>query len=338
MSTLNGKNLSLYDLAQMPESSGVKDIINLLAEYNPILTDAPSIECNDGSSHKTTVLTGLPDVIWGRLYQGVPSTKGTRQSISDTCGYMKTACEVDSDLIDVFEKAEDKASMRLEEAQVHIEALSQEAAYSIFYADLKTEPDKFMGFAPRFSSFSAENSKQLINGGGIGNDNTSIWLITWAPQASHLIRPKGVELGIKRKDAGNEYYATDANGDKYRAYREDFQWHIGLSVRNWQYVSRVCNIDVSELTIDASSGADIVNLMTEAYYQHKGRRSMMGKTVFYANTNIVKFLDYQYRMKPNQNLFLTYGEQGPNAKEVLMFRGIPIHESDAILNTEEAVS
>jgi hypothetical protein len=43
-------------------------------------------------------------------------------------------------------------------------------------------------------------------------------------------------------------------------------------------------------------------------------------------------------MKQGQNLFLTYDKQGPNAKEVLNFRGIPIHESDAILNTEEAVS
>jgi hypothetical protein len=338
MSTLNQQFPTLVDLAELPKSQDVADIINLLAQYNPILTDAPSFECNDGTSHKTTVMTGLPSVIWGRLYQGVPATKGTRQTVKDTCGYMKTACEVDADMVDVFEKAEDKANMRLSEAEAHLEALSQEAASSIFYADIRTEPDKFMGFAPRFSDLSADNGTQIIDGGGVGNDNTSIWFITWDRSGSHLLRPKGANLGIERKDAGNEYYAQDGNGDKYHAYREDFKWHIGLTVRNWQYISRVANIDVSDLTIDAATGADVVNLMTEAYYAHKGRRLQKGKTIIYANTNIVKYLDYQARYKTDQNLFLTYGEQGPNAKEVLMFRGLPIHETDALLNTEEAVA
>jgi hypothetical protein len=338
MATLNSQFPTLVDLAEMPESKSVKDVINLLAQFNPILSDAPSIEANDGSAHKTTVLTGLPSVIWGRLYQGVPATKGTRQTIKDTMGYMKTACEVDADLVDVFEKAEEKADMRLSEAEVHLEALAQEAATSIFYADIKTEPDKFMGFAPRFSDLSADNGKQIIDGGGAGSDNTSIWFITWDKSASHLLRPKGVSLGVDRKDAGSEYYAQDSSGNKYRAYREDFKWHIGLTVRNWQYVSRVANIDVSDLTVDASSGADVINLMTEAYYAHKGRRLMKGKTIIYANTTIVKYLDYQVRYKTGQNLFLTYGQQGPNAKEVLMFRGLPIHESDALLNSEEPVS
>jgi len=338
MGTLNAQYPTYADLAEIPESKNVKDVINLLAQYNPVLSDAPVFEANDGNSHKTTVLTGLPSVIWSRLYKGVPATKGRRQSVVDTMGQMKSACEVDADLVDVAETAEEKASIRLAEAEGHLEAMAQEAARSIFYADTKTEPDKFMGLSPRFSDLSAENASQIIDGGGAGNDNTSIWMITWDRQSCHLLRPKGAHLGVKRKDAGNDYYAEDEDGNKYHAYREDFAWHMGLTVRNWQYLSRVANIDVSDLVIDASAGADIVNLLTEAYYAHKGRRVQKGKTVIYANTNIVKYLDYQVRYKPNQNLFLTYGQQGPNAKEVLMFRGVPIHESDAILDTEEAVS
>lgn len=338
MGTLNVKYPTYSDLAEMPESKDVKDIINLLAQYNPILVDAPVFEANSGLDHKTTVLTGLPSVIWGRLYKGTPATKGSRQTVKDTMGYMKSASEVDVDLVDVAEKAEEKASIRLAEAEGHLEAMAQEAAASIFYADIATEPDKFMGLAPRFSDLSAENASQIIDGEGKGNDNTSIWIITWDRQAVHLLRPKGGALGIQRTDAGDKYYAEDEDGNKYRAYREDFKWTLGLTVRNWQYVARVANIDTSELTTDAATGPNIINLMTEAYYAHKGRRLQKGKTIIYANTLIVKYLDYQARLNTKANLHLTYQESGPNAKEVLHFRGIPIHETDALLNSEEAVS
>lgn len=338
MGTLNQKYPTYSDLADMPESKDVKDIINLLAQFNPILNDAPVFEANSGMEHKTTVLTGLPSVIWGRLYKGVPATKGSRQSVKDTMGYMQSAAEVAKDLVDIAEKAEEKASIRLSEAEGHLEAMSQEAASSIFYADTATDPDKFMGLSPRFSDLSAENASQIIDGGGAGNDNTSIWLVTWDRQSCHLLRPKGAALGVKREDAGPNYFAEDANGNKYKAYREDFQWTMGLTVRNWQYLARVANIDTSALTIDAATGANIINLMTEAYYAHKGRRLQKGKTIWYANTLIVKYLDYQARHNTNANLHLTYQESGPNAKEVLHFRGIPIHETDAILNTEETVA
>lgn len=339
MATLNMNFPTLVDLAEQPKSKDVKDIINILAQYNPILTDAPSFEANMGMQHKTTVLTGLPEVIWGRMYKGVPATKGRKQSVTDTMGLMESAAEVDARLVDIVEKAEEKASVRLSEAEGHLEALAQEAAYSVFYADIKTEPDKFMGLSPRFSDFNAENGRQIIDGGALAgsNDCTSIWFVTWDRMATHLLRPKGASLGIERKDAGDNYFAEDDDGNKYRAYREDFKWNMGLTVRNWQYVSRVANIDTSDLTVDATTGPDVINLMTEAYYAHKGRRLQKGKTIIYANTMIVKYLDYQARLKQNQNLFLTYDKAGPNGKEVLNFRGVPIHECDALLNSEEAI-
>jgi hypothetical protein len=231
----------------------------------------------------------------------------------------------------------DKANIRADEANGHMEALAQEAATAIVYHNSAIDPKKPMGFAPRFNSFSAENGSQLVDGGGSGSDNTSIWMITWERSACHLIYPKGTKAGISREDLG-KIPASDANGNRYMVYREEFRWHLGLAVRNWQYVARVCNIDVSDLTEDAATGADIINLMTEMYYKHKGRRVPKGKTCIYANTTIVKFLDYQSRLAQNKNLFLTWGEYGPNAKEVLMFRGIPIRECDCILNTEATVA
>lgn len=337
MSTLNIKYPTLLDLALMPENKDASDVINLLVQFNPMLEDAPSFECNEGMSHKTTVRTGLPSVTWGRLYKGIPATKGTKQIVTDTTGFVETASEVDTRLVDVVEKAEDKASIRMDEAESHIEAMAQEVAQTLFYGDASLDPEKITGFSPRFSDLGAENAKQIIDAGGTGSDNTSIWMITWDKKASHLLYPKRGTIGLKRYNHPQPILVNDSEGNRFTAYREDFTWHFGLTVRNWQYVARVANIDVSNLVEDAATGADIINLMTEMYYAHKGRRSSVGKTMIYMNTGLVKFLDYQSRNVAGKNLFLTFKETGVNAKEVLHFRGIPIRETDALLETEARV-
>jgi hypothetical protein len=38
---------------------------------------------------------------------------------------------------------------------------------------------------------------------------------------------------------------ADANGNTYQAYRDHFKWECGLTVRDWRYVVRICNIDVT---------------------------------------------------------------------------------------------
>ena len=331
----NANDPTLLDVANMPGNESAKEIVNLMGQFNPILQDAPAFECNKGTYHETTVRTGIPLPVWGRLYEGIPSSKGTRQQVKDTTGFLQAAAEVDTRLVDIWEKAEQKASIRMEEAEGHLEAMAQEGAHAIFYHDTRVNPEKPMGLAPRFSSLSAENGAQIIDGQGAGNDNTSFWMITWEKKTNHLIYPKAHKAGIERKDRG-AVPVQDSNGNRYFVYREEFVWHMGLSVRDWRYVARGANIDISDLTVDATAGANLIDTLTDAYYKHYGRRVNVGKTCLYMNTTLVKFLDYQARNVP-KNLFLTFEKTGVNAKEVLHFRGVPIRECDALLNSEDAV-
>lgn len=336
MAALNSKNPTLLDVVNMPENGEMKEIVDLLAQFNPMVQDAPAFACNKGSYHQTTVRTGLPTPTWGSLYAGIPQSKGSRQMIKDTPGFLEASSGVDTRLVDVFESAEEKASIRMEEAEGHLEAMAQEAATALVYHDLATDPEKMMGFFPRFNLLSAENGGQIIDAAGTGSDNASILMTTWDKKGCHLIYPKNHIAGIQRKDRG-EQRVLDASGNPYFEYQEDFTWHLGLTVRDWRYVARVANIDVSDLTTNAATGANLFDKLTEAYYTHYGRKVGLGKTMIYCNTDIVKYLDYQARKATNTNLFLTYGEAGPDAKEVLHFRGVAIRESDAMLSTEARV-
>ncbi len=132
MAILSNKYPTLLDLAAMPENKDVSEVINLLAAHNPILEDAPAFECNRGLSHETTVKTGLPAVTWGALYQGIPAGKGNMQTVKDVTGFVNSAAEVDTRFVDIFEKAEEKASSRMDMAADHLEAMGQEVATAIF--------------------------------------------------------------------------------------------------------------------------------------------------------------------------------------------------------------
>lgn len=336
MPTLAATDPTLHDLAQLPENKDAQDIINLLVKHNPMLEDAPAVECNKGTYHQTTVLSGLPVPAWGALYQGIPTSKASRQSVKDTTGFLEAAGEVDTRLVDDFEKADEKASIRMEEAKTHLEAMAQEAASALIYADINVNPEKPMGFEARFDDLSAENGGQIVDGGGAtAAAQSSIWMITWDKATNHLIYPKGNKAGLQRIDRGAVPKTDGSN--TYFVYREEFRWHLGLSVRDWRYVSRVANIESSLLTSDASAGANLLNLLTEAYYAHYGRIAAVGKTCLYMNTNLVKYMDYQARTTP-ANQFLTFAQTGINADEVVHFRGFPIRESNALTSIEAVVS
>lgn len=335
MALLDNKVVTLLDLAQMPGNEEAKDVINLLSQHNPMLQDAPAMVMNHDTFHKTTVRTGLPTPLWGRIYKGIPSDKGTRQIIKDTSGFLEAASEVDTRLVDVWEKAEQKASIMAEEAEGHLEAMAQEAATALFYHDTATDPERPLGFAPRFSDLGAENGGQIIDGGGVGVDNTSMWMINWDAKSSHIIFPKSTKAGIERKYRG-AIPKQDGAGNTYHVYREEFTHHLGLSVRDWRYVTRGANVDVSDLSVDASTGANILDVLTDMYYKNHGRRVARGKTCIYVNTTIMKFLDYQARNVPT-NLRLQLSQDAQNASEVVQFRGMTIRESDALLSSEARV-
>ena len=72
MATIGTQNPTLIDLQKRMNPNGkIAQIIEQLNQSNEIIQDMTMIECNDGTSNKTTVRTGLPDATWRMLYGGV---------------------------------------------------------------------------------------------------------------------------------------------------------------------------------------------------------------------------------------------------------------------------
>ena len=332
MATVGTNYLNLADLySRQDENKQIASIIELLAETNPILDDAVTIECNNGTKHLTTVRTGLPGVTWRRLYEGVTPGKSTTVQVEDTTGMLEAWSEVDAKLVDI---SGDPAGTRESEATAFLESMNNEMASGLFYHDTASDPEKFMGLAPRFNSTSAENGQQIILGDGSGSDNSSIWFIVWGERTCHLLYPKGTTAGFSREDKGKQ--TKESSNAVYDVYREKFNWDIGLSVRDWRYVSRVANIDISNLTVNAASGTNLIEKMIKAYYKLHQRKVTGGKAVMYCNTTIKEFLHHQAMRGATRTVQLRLDQV--DGEEKMSFLGIPIHEVDSILNTEATIS
>lgn len=334
MATIGNTYLTLMDLYKMSdETREIADIIEILAMRNDILGDAPAIECNQGTTHLTTIRAGLPAPTWRKLYQGVQPTKGTTTQVKDATGMMEDWSEIDAKLVEL---AKNPAKFRLNEAKAHIEGLMQECARTTIYGDVAAEPEKFTGLAPRFSDPNAGNGEQLVNAGGTDNVNSSIWFVTWGENSVHLLYPEGSKAGLSREDKGKDVKEL-SNGSLYDVYREKFCWDVGLSVRDWRGVSRICNIDMAKLGGDPKAtgydGADLIDLMIDAYYKLDNPNQPSGSTVIYTSRNVAANLHKQAANRTNQNLQLTTYEGRP----IVTFLGHPIRRLDALLETEATV-
>jgi hypothetical protein len=302
----------------------------MLMEMNPILEDAIAMECNKGTTHLHTVRTGLPEVAWGKLYQGIPQSKSGKAQVEDTTGFVEGLSTIDTRLLKL---STNEGAVRLSEAQSYLEAMSQEVTSKIFYGNSASDPEEFMGLAPRFNDMSAPNGNQIISAGGSGDDNTSIWFVTWGDNQCTLLYPKGTQAGVKREDKG-EQRIGDGTG-AYYVKEELFEWHVGLAVKDWRYVARICNIDVSDI---AAGTVKLYNFMRKAYYRLQSRRVAGGSMAIYCNRDVLEALDALASNQGNADNFTRLKYKEIEGEEILTYRGIPIRESDSILNTESVVS
>lgn len=332
MAALQTIHPTLLDVTKRLDPNGKIDTIaEILNETNEILSDMVWVEGNLPTGHRTTVRTGLPTPTWRKLYGGVQPTKSTTAQITDSCGMLEAYAEVDKALADLNGNT---AAFRLSEDRAHIEGINQEFVSTLFYGNEGTEPEAFTGFAPRFNSLSAVNGEQIIQNAGIeGSDNASIWLIVWGQNTVHGIYPKGSVGGLKHEDKGQVTIENvDGNGGRMEAYRSHYRWDCGLTVRDWRYIVRI-QYDQEDLTKDAKTGPDLVDLMSDAL--ERVPSLTMGRPVFYANRKALSFLRRQIANKVTNSTLTMETAAG---KKVTHFDGIPVRRVDQLTNSEAAVA
>jgi hypothetical protein len=324
-------NLTLIDQAKRLDPDGkVATIVELLGQTNEVLEDMVFKEGNLPTGHRTTVRTGLPAVAWRLLNQGVVPSKSTTAQIDEQAGMLEAWSEVDVDLMMLNGNTN---SFRLSEARAFIESMNQEFVQTLFYGNAGLAPEEFTGLSPRYSLSTAPNGTNVIKAGSVDVDNTSIWLVAWGDETISGIFPKGSTAGLQHNDYGEVTVEMVAGlpGARMRALQERWQWKAGIALKDWRYVVRICNIDVSLL--NGATPPDLISLMEQAEETIPNR---LGRTVFYMNRTVRRNLRRIERLAVGNGGGLTY--ENVAGKRVLMFGTTPIRTVDQLLNNEALVA
>lgn len=329
MATLATEVLTYADLAKRMDANGrIDTIIEMLMQWNEILDDMLVRECNNGTAHKTTVRTGLPEATWRLLNYGVPRGKSHTAQVQDTCGMLEVYAEADKALIDM----NGGSAARLSEAKAFIQGMNNQMAETLFYGNVAVNPERFHGLTPRYNSLSgAASSENVIDADGdTALGQTSIWLVTWGEETTHGLYPQGSKAGLSHRDLG-EQTLSDGDGGQYQGYRDHFKWDLGLTVRDWRFNVRIANVEVADLD-DVTYIKSLLSLMIEA--EERLPTLSNGRHAWYVNRPVRTALRNAVLEKvSNQLTFETVA-----GKRVTMFDGIPVRRVDVLKSTEAVVT
>jgi hypothetical protein len=333
MATLASGALTLADWAKRLDPEGkVPVVAELLSQTNEVLEDAVFVEGNLPTGHRVVIRTGLPTAYWRSINQGIPTSKSTTVQVDESVGMLEAYARVDKDLAELNNNT---AAFRLSEDTAFLEAMNQAQAQTLLYGNPSSDPRQYLGLAPRFGTISgAGNAQNIIDGGGVSTNNTSIYLVVWGENTVFCTFPKGSKAGLTHEDQG-VLTVYDSNNNPYQAYQTHYQWKNGLVVKDWRYIVRICNINTANLVAE-SGAADIIKLMSRAL--DRIPNFGMGRAAFYMNRTVFSMLRIQ-ALNKSQNAIAT--QQGLNQfgtpQAWTTFEGVPLRRVDQLLNTEARV-
>jgi hypothetical protein len=340
---------TLIDVTRrMAPGGGIDTIAEILQQSNDMLDDIPWIEGNLPTGHQTTVRTSLPTATFRLLNGGVVPVKTTSGQIVDACAILEARNHIDKDVAMLNGNT---AAFRLSEDKGIIESMGQTLASTLIYGDVSVDPEKFNGLASRYFSFSSTTTNaasQMIDAGGTGSDNTSIYLVCWAPDKVFGIYPKGSQAGLQHEDRGVQDIVVDSTTGAYmRALVSWYQWKCGICVRDYRYVVRIANIDTSALLTAGDSSdtsANLLKFMSQAIDKIPPFGNS-GRMTFYMNETVrsmlrVKLLPGAGTGYPGYSIGMQdiMRSSIPRGSNTLTFQGIPCRRLDALTAAEARIT
>lgn len=335
MAILGSNVLTLTEWATRVNPDGSTPVMaELLTQANEILGDIVWKESNLPTQHIITQRLSLPTPSFRAYNEGSRVTHSTVGQITESIGMLEDWSEADVDLAMLNG---DVSTYRAREANAHFQGMSQAMAENFLYGNIDSNPAAFTGFSNRYNTVASSSriSENVIDGGGTGADNTSIWLVGWGDVAICGIFPKGTKAGLIHDDMGKDVIATDTNGvgtNRLAVYQDRWQWKAGLSVENWRYAVRICNIDTSNL-VSGTGAANLIENMSNAL--HIPTSLSAAKFSFYMNRTVFAALDRQRYSNLMSGGGVTY--HNIDGRAIPHFREIPIKICDRLVNTESRV-
>lgn len=339
---------TMLDVASRMDSAGdIMDVIETQSQTNDWAEDAPFVEASEKTGHEFTMRQSLPGGAWRGYNMGTGFSKSTTLKGRVGLGMLTEWSQCDAALLRHSGKGE---AFRRSEDNAVIEGMGQTIARTLVYGNTTINPLEFMGWATFYNTVNtanAYNAANVLDGGGVNSNNTSLYLIGWSPNTMAMIYPRGSKAGLTVSDRGDTVPAYDSAGNPFIAWTTYFEQEIGFCPMDWRYGARIANLDVTNVGLAGPNAFDLFEGMgaltlrfpktskavsgvvkTDAPTEASGHRR-----VWYGNRTILHYM-YTQAMRNKQVLLRLEDYAGIVTDN---FRGDPIKLIDQIVNTEARV-
>ena len=340
---------TLIDLASRTDPEGKIGLFaEMLSQCNEIYQDVPFVQSNESTGYEFIFRTSIPTGSWRSYYQGTPFGKSTTNKGRAAIGELVAWSQIDESLV---RDSNDPERFRSSEEMAFVEGMAQTITQTIVYGNTIFNPSEFMGLAPFYSTLNTstyQNAANVIDAGGTGSSNTSIWLCNWGERKLFGVVPRGSQAGLQTRDFGDTWPAFDSLGNPFVAMTQRFEQRMGLCPQDWRQTVRIANIDVTNAGLAGPNAPDLFALMIEAVLlppalgraqsgitttDAPGDPVMGGRSVWYTCRTGRHWMDIQ--MIRDRNVLLSMNDY--DGRPVEGFRQSPLKIVDQLLTTEARV-
>ena len=339
MATFTGR-MTLAELVKREDPNGqAAELVDAISQVNAILEDTMMIECNNGNFHQATRVAEEPSGTTRAYNAGISPTVGVTEVITEPVAMIDNLWQADEALM---LHSANPAKERLDEEELHIKGMAKQFASIIFDGNRDTDPNTIQGINNRDDYKNLGTGYVYDNAKGDASataNKSSIYVIQHGKKRFTLLHPRndpgtGGSYGIKKKDMGIDLVADSIATTKvYPAVRTWFELHFGMFIYDARMVKRMCNISTTNI-----DGVDDFSWDEEIMFDMLGDLEDNGDgAVIYCNKTILAQIRKRSNVKGNGYFTESKGE-GPFARPVLFFDGIPIHRVDQITNVQAQVT
>lgn len=335
-------NLTLVDLAKRTKDGAMIPIVEALQQKNTFIQSMVWKEGNTDLGQIVAARNSLPSVTWVRLNEGVLPSKSTVDTYTEGTGILEGLCSIEEKLAAVNGNT---PSYRAQEDDAFLAQMANTLETAFFYESTLANPERILGLAPRLGSTTGAYGNQIIKAdpSPSGSDQTSIWLVGWSDRTVYGITPRGQPTGLVALDRGLQRDKDSVTSKITYKWETLFRWRVGLCVEDYRYVVRIANIDTSQLTLNAptGAGADLIASMVMAWYRIFDVKQ--ARMSWYCNRTVAGYLHMQALRGTAQGTLSLLpapmlGAPGFAGAPVTACMGAPIYVTDGITNAETIVS
>jgi len=312
---------TLLDIAKLNGNDRVVGLIEENIKYSPEARLFP-LRTVKGTSYKTGVRTGLPTTGFRNANEGQTPSKSTFTQRLIECYIFGGNVQADVAVAKAYEDGE--AAWQMIEASGVMESAMRKLGSQIWYG-VSTDAKGFPGIkaATAFGATTSAGDVITINATGTtASTASSVYVVKFGVQDVQMIAGNNstFELG----DFYKQIVAGPVAGTSYEAWVSALTSWFGLQIGNENAVRRICNLTaetgkgLTDILMAQLEATFPVGYKPDAYFVSRRSNSQLQ-----ASRTVTLF--GQATTRPNQPTI------APRPTE---YNGVPIIESDSILNTD----